>query len=128
MYQIALWAQTYSREQRIAGLPSRSHDRPLRKENPTDQFCSEMQSVFMVRKDTLEGLGDATNPAHVKLWVLRPALQKFGIVVHTYNPNTVEVEPGESKMKATSSMYRVPGLPRLMRPHLKEKPETNKME
>lgn len=57
-----------------------------RKEGHIDQFFSEMKSVFMVRKDTLEGLENVACLTCMRLWVLFPTPHKSGTVVNTCDP------------------------------------------
>lgn len=62
-----------------------------RKEGHIDQFCSEIKSVFMVRKDTLERLENVACLTCVRLWALSPTLHKSGVMVNTCDPSSGKV-------------------------------------
>lgn len=68
-----------------------------RREGHVDQFYNEIKSVFMVKKDTLEGLENVACLTCMRLWALSLTLLKSGMVVNTCDPSSGKVNRENQK-------------------------------
>lgn len=68
-----------------------------RREGHVDQFYNEIKSVFMVKKDTLEGLENVACLTCMRLWALSQTLLKSGMVVNTCDPSSGKVNQENQK-------------------------------